>query len=1356
MKYEKNTPYILKVTGLLTTGNGQYYLVEDNGMKFRVKMMNFQYNSPLPDTIKCITYDYDADGSPMFVQYKPDIARMLYTIGSSYPFTVNRKQLSGIPNRNRYYGYDKNGLHAIIQTTNDKPLPIGYIVRCTVKHINSEGILTVVPIDQASEQETNYLTFEQLQTNIRTAIPMETLSIEGMRALPEKEKKKVAQLLEEYDSQDGSWLLSYLSVLQAQIEMSIHHTDVLPSLIDYQQSIIEWLLEDSTFLSFYSPEIICNLRTRSERDLVRGNALKDAIQLIQSRSADDFLQKIFTKIQTSGYLLDREKKINTVIALFRIDLSLWEKSLYILPELGHYISININENNTDDSALQSLSELIRKFIDSKDLSDTQYTRQLLLLATYLLLWEDRENSSFAVYRSALYRYACLISPESVPILADKAFNTLTQNNKTHKLEFTWDDIIPQFKEDYLIYKLRISASNISLDDQPAIGQLITPGGKILLKDNAFSTYVGNTFNKLIDVQCPVEIMSLYDKRIRFIARKEFKPRSSESGNIQALKKCWNELSGTLQKQLHPSSTPIQTKTLPATGCKVTITIKAPNPRYPLLMFADINDPNYEGSGILSANEVCRFHINNMGNIFYEGDTFEATVVKVDENGKMAFSILQELFDMVTSTLSLGTRICAKLYKISKKIGIWITEKGYCIFAPLPAQVPEIGDTAILEISNINDNGYINANFIEPVEEKIDDENALASLISDYIDYCCPEENGKEEDKEEIPPIPFEEPIETDKQLSPNLVREFVKLMVTFTSASSSIIERYNLLGGAQLIASISGDEQLKEYVSLLMSYEESIYSFATHSGPSVWQPPMLIDDEAVRRYPTLASHKEYIHILKQYSRHMFDPQLTVGIATTKDKRKENIIRLVQAHCLLYHVMDEKALLPIHNELLKKINAGEFAIPLTIETSKAEEAEEAPNLGRENDTTEFKSSIVYVVNRSMPDMKQQSDIILRTIAGFLNAAGGTLYIGVADNGKIIGLQNDYAYMVCNSDGYERFIRQRILSTMGKSINSVIQIDFPTYGKLEICRITTPCYGKLIELNGTVWQRQGNSTIMLDGNSLAEQQQRKKIQLKNEIEALSDKKQKETPAMDNDALISQSLQSSGTIQTSVAAAFAISLQKKKEKKKAQPTQKKNTLATSVLRHNPLYDYEAEEGKETHVYLSLLDNGSYVLTDEMPHIDNSILTLAIGTHETGGTLLLCYDNAYVNRIPLKIFIQKKRDYPYKNGMNKDARLQFASIENGDRYVLVRTAKQGVEYLKLFPMEKIKINSDPVLKGTPLFSYDFGEVNLWEIIPEAESEKIEKLRCEKLQYQGFSINAETIASEIKYLKQLNILQES
>ena len=59
-----------------------------------------------------------------------------------------------------------------------------------------------------------------------------------------------------------------------------------------------------------------------------------------------------------------------------------------------------------------------------------------------------------------------------------------------------------------------------------------------------------------------------------------------------------------------------------------------------------------------------------------------------------------------------------------------------------------------------------------------------------------------------------------------------------------------------------------------------------------------------------------------------------------------------------------------------------------------------------------------------------------------------------------------------------------------------------------------------------------------------------------------------------------------------------------------------------------------------------------------------------------------------------------------------------------------------------------DLVLKGTPLFSYDFGKAIAWEVIPEMESEKLQKLYNDNPAHQGYAITSEAVSKEIELLR--------
>lgn len=1331
MQYEKDVIYSLKVTGTMIRDDKYYYLIENEGIKYKVKMLKFQQKLPVPEQVKCIVYDYDADETPLFAQYKGEIAHQLYAIGSIYTFVVHRKTNYQSEQRNIFYGYDMNGIRVFIQSEIGKELPIGRNIRCTVKHIYPDGNLKAVPVNQDLDMETNFLTFEQLTHNIHHDQLPFCIQLSTLRSEAEIDPK-IQQLFKQYDNQEGEWLLSFLNILLTKREEKINKRewDEVCELINIQMLITEWVLEDSLFLTFYSSSVAQSLREKGEREMFVCEAILKAIELIRTDAVEDFLKRIFAKIQTSGYLSDRNRKIELLIALFRLDDTLVEKNRVELTEFCQYIARTIAD--TEAPVLISVAELIKRIIEkNRTGGNTSPAKILQLLAISLLLYYKRDAHAMLIQRIMLYRYAALTCPDSAKILIDKAYDALTQTSQVYRPEFTWDDIL-NFKPELFIAKLR---SFIINDGDKLIAQYITKGSRMLLCDSTFTLYVGcNPGSVLPEYQKVAEMISVFDGRINIYAKKDIKPKANEQENVFVLRNFWDGLYGQLSRQTIASTDKTSIKILPSVGMRLKITLKPFNPRFPLMMFAEVTEPGYKGLGALKANEVSRIHFQSMNDLFFEGDTFEATVLKIEENDRLTFSIARELFELVSGTVKFGQRVYAKLVYISKGSCIWICEEGYTLFSPLKGNYAEIGTIALMEIRDINNSGYINAIYIEKADEsiQIEETEALSKLISEYINFSSPQDEEMEEEGNFGKPFTDEDMIQTDVQLSLPLIHELIWLLVAMADSEKSLVMRYNLLGTARLLAEMINIEELGEYLSLLMNYEENIYSFATCNGQVRWTVFSRIDDEAVSRYPLLEPKKEMLQILNSFYNHTFDPELAVSIATTKDSNKEHIIRLVLAHALLFQTLPVTTLTLLRNELLQRIGAGDF---IAVEESAkpvlaAEQKEEFACLGRENEKVEFKSSIVYPAGNTIPNMKQQSEIILQTIAGFLNAEGGTLYLGVSDTGLAVGLKEDYSYMVCNSDGYERFIRQRIITTMGKDINSIIHVDFPQYGTREICSITIPCYGKLIKLQGVVWQRQGNSTVLLDGNALVKQQKRKNNMLQTEIDRISEK---------NIELVTENLQQNSDTQTAVAAAFAASLEKKKKKLKNKP--KKNVISTSLLRPNP-YAEEPISGQVV-TYLSLLDNGGYILEDKFSNMENAILTLAINTEEMGGSLLLCYENAFVNRVPLKILLKKKRDYTYKNGVNKDSHLIYATIENGEPNILVHTLRQKNEYLKMYPMAKIKENTDLALKGSPLFSYDFGKVISWEVIPEPESTQLEKLYNENLAHQGYAVTSETISKE-------------
>jgi hypothetical protein len=108
---------------------------------------------------------------------------------------------------------------------------------------------------------------------------------------------------------------------------------------------------------------------------------------------------------------------------------------------------------------------------------------------------------------------------------------------------------------------------------------------------------------------------------------------------------------------------------------------------------------------------------------------------------------------------------------------------------------------------------------------------------------------------------------------------------------------------------------------------------------------------------------------------------------------------------------------------------------------------------ESNLLEFKSSFRWDLEQKRVN-KLLEAVILKTLAGFLNSTtGGTLLIGVADNGDLIGLQNDYHSLKRqDQDGFEQAIMTAISTNLGADLAPFIKVLFHVVDHdKHICRL-----------------------------------------------------------------------------------------------------------------------------------------------------------------------------------------------------------------------------------------------------------------------------------------------------------------
>jgi hypothetical protein len=208
-------------------------------------------------------------------------------------------------------------------------------------------------------------------------------------------------------------------------------------------------------------------------------------------------------------------------------------------------------------------------------------------------------------------------------------------------------------------------------------------------------------------------------------------------------------------------------------------------------------------------------------------------------------------------------------------------------------------------------------------------------------------------------------------------------------------------------------------------------------------------------------------------------------------RKEQGDASLLAHCVpidesLWRTDNYRAFLEYRRaELARAINefiAGETDEAVTMDV-------EGLIAGGENELVEFKSSARWDYREQRVN-KVLEGVIVKTLASFLNANGGTLLIGVDDSGDVPGLEADYGTLGKrpDRDGYQQFLVQLVSSTLGKVTCANLAISFhPVQGR-EVCVIrvsssSVPVYEQQGDTS-RLYVRLGNTSRELTGRDIVE--------------------------------------------------------------------------------------------------------------------------------------------------------------------------------------------------------------------------------------------------------------------------------
>jgi hypothetical protein len=139
-------------------------------------------------------------------------------------------------------------------------------------------------------------------------------------------------------------------------------------------------------------------------------------------------------------------------------------------------------------------------------------------------------------------------------------------------------------------------------------------------------------------------------------------------------------------------------------------------------------------------------------------------------------------------------------------------------------------------------------------------------------------------------------------------------------------------------------------------------------------------------------------------------------------------------------------------------------------------------GGETDRVEFKSSLRWDMKENRVNRGLEK-VIAKTIAGFFNAEGGILLVGVDDDGGALGLEKDLSTLKNpDLDSFERTINDIVSKNLGGDLCPYIHTVFAKVDMKDVAMIIIRPAPRAVYLeegkSSIFYVRSGNSTRQLD--------------------------------------------------------------------------------------------------------------------------------------------------------------------------------------------------------------------------------------------------------------------------------------
>lgn len=450
-----------------------------------------------------------------------------------------------------------------------------------------------------------------------------------------------------------------------------------------------------------------------------------------------------------------------------------------------------------------------------------------------------------------------------------------------------------------------------------------------------------------------------------------------------------------------------------------------------------------------------YYTDTLFEYFEKGDIFKATVT---DNTKATFSLDAQLVEFFVEDTKAAENeygnifLCKLIDDKSKRYG-WIDCYGVAIYSDSDTRYKK-GDFALLKVTSFGKGkfyGAINAEIYDDTNESFDERVVRKECIRAFAENT------------ELPVFKTED--ETPEELNPNIIRLLLRQMFEYQKMQLKPADRFRLLANAIVMAELIGDDIAASYIKFESTYLRVLVQFANNQDINGVQ---IIPDTSYAKAISTLIRLSVIQLLKEYGKKESSEVLANTIADYEDNipMLARLARLIQTANSMQGTLSDAAINVIRREIIKTLS-------LETEDDADLEADNGTYLGIESGTVEFKTSMVFppdIDKHMQPDESLQNHNVLKGICAFLNSMlGGTLYLGVNDQGYVCGIEDDMKHLRLQTiDSYLRYVQDTIKKYLGIDALTYIRTE-PLYDNRVVAIHVEPHPYRLVELSGIAYLR-----------------------------------------------------------------------------------------------------------------------------------------------------------------------------------------------------------------------------------------------------------------------------------------------